>query len=196
MFLNVPFDRQFERLFSTYVSTLVGLGWVPHCVLPDDPAGIRLDRLFESMGSCAMSIHDLSRLNARPERANMPFELGMAVARELAERGQRQGHRTHLFDKGGSGRGDHRLDVLLSDLRGRDAVRHHGTSARLINGLCDRFETERSVDTDGLRRLDRHVWQAVNLERDRRGAATLFSASMFRVHIGVATSLVAELSRP
>jgi hypothetical protein len=86
VFLNVPFDRGYERLFVALISALVSIGRVPHCVLeiPEQGTG-RLARTFRLIQDCPASLHDLSRVG-RPVRFNMPFELGLAVALSRMER--------------------------------------------------------------------------------------------------------------
>ena len=80
VFLNVPFDIGYERLFVALISALVSLGRVPRCVLEIPEQGIgRLSRIFRLVRTCPVSVHDLSRVG-QPVRFNMPFELGLAVA--------------------------------------------------------------------------------------------------------------------
>src|SRR5438132_838642 len=73
VFLNVPFDEDYERLFVALISALVALGRIPHCVLelPETGQG-RLLRILQLISSCPVSIHDLSRAEL-PARFNMPF---------------------------------------------------------------------------------------------------------------------------
>ena len=80
VFLNVPFDESYERLFVALIVSLIAIGRKPRCVLelPEQGQG-RLARLIGLIGLCPVSIHDLSRVGL-PVRFNMPFELGMAVA--------------------------------------------------------------------------------------------------------------------
>jgi hypothetical protein len=84
VFLNIPYDKQFESTYLAYVTALSAMGFLPRATL-----GIaghrRLDRIATLIESCPYSIHDLSRVqldrNApRTPRFNMPFELGLAVA--------------------------------------------------------------------------------------------------------------------
>ncbi|MGH9543212.1 MAG: hypothetical protein ACRD2H_15190 [Terriglobales bacterium] len=86
------------------------------------------------LDSCAYSIHDLSRVQLDPRaprtpRFNMPFELGMAVARVSARR-----NRWFLFEAK-----DHRLQKSLSDLSGVDVHVHGGTIEGVMRELCNAF---------------------------------------------------------
>ena len=58
VFLNIPYDPQFTRLYLAYIAALSALGFVPKATL-----GIggnrRLDRIASLIESCEYSIHDL-----------------------------------------------------------------------------------------------------------------------------------------
>jgi hypothetical protein len=61
VFINVPFDRSYERLLIALVAGLVALKLAPRSVL-DVPAdgGDRLSRLKRLIRQCPYSLHDLS----------------------------------------------------------------------------------------------------------------------------------------
>jgi len=78
VFINAPFDRAYESLFVTAVGLLTFLDYEAHCVLEVRETGEgRLQRIYELMRTCRISLHDMSRIGA-PVRFNMPFELGLA----------------------------------------------------------------------------------------------------------------------
>jgi hypothetical protein len=62
VFINVPFDGTYERLFLALISGLVGLGLNPRCVLEIPPDQDRLRRLHSIVQACPFSLHDLSRV--------------------------------------------------------------------------------------------------------------------------------------
>ena len=83
VFLNAPYDKEFEPLFLAYIVGVLGFGLIPRAALEIGGAGNRIDRIVGMIKGCGLSIHDLSRvqLSSRPPhlpRFNMPFELGMA----------------------------------------------------------------------------------------------------------------------
>jgi hypothetical protein len=91
VFLNCPFDEDYENLFLALIAGLTGLGLTPRCVLEIPPGRSRLERLLRLIGQCSSSVHDLSRVELSPRRPrvprfNMPFELGLAVALSLSGR--------------------------------------------------------------------------------------------------------------
>ena len=90
VFINCPFDKDYEELFLALIAGLTGLGLTPRCVLEIPPTPESLERLFELIERCAFSVHDLSRVELslhrpRVPRFNMPFELGLAVALSLSK---------------------------------------------------------------------------------------------------------------
>lgn len=82
VFINCPFDAQYQRKFRAIVFTLVYCGFEPRCSLEvADGSQNRLDKIMDIMGSCSHAIHDISRtqLSSGLPRFNMPFELGIFV---------------------------------------------------------------------------------------------------------------------
>src|SRR6185295_8761409 len=132
VFLNVPYDSSYEPFFATLISTLVSLGQQPHCVLEVRERGQgRLERIYQLLRSCAISIHDLSRAG-RTARYNMPFELGLACSFGLAG----VPHEVLVLDTI-----RYRLDRTLSDYKGRDPLLYHGRVDGLVDCLADVFQT-------------------------------------------------------
>lgn len=86
VFINCPFDSEFEPLFDALVFATVCCRFEPRSAIEKLDAGSpRLDRIVRAMFSSKYSIHDLSRCrgegNDNLARFNMPLELGMAMAR-------------------------------------------------------------------------------------------------------------------
>jgi hypothetical protein len=124
VFLNIPYDSQFENLFLAYISAIISLGFVPRATLEVPFSRRRLDRISDLIGNCRYSLHDLSRVQldrtapATP-RFNMPFELGLTVGLYKAkERG-----RAWAVCEARA----HRIQKSLSDLNGTDVYIHGGT---------------------------------------------------------------------
>jgi hypothetical protein len=134
VFLNIPYDPQFTRLYLSYITALSALGFIPKATL-----GItghrRLDRITALIAGCPYSIHDLSRvqLDRNPPstpRFNMPFELGLAVAWAR----QHPSYRWFVFESA-----QRRLNKSLSDLDGTDAYIHDGTVHGVMREVCNAF---------------------------------------------------------
>src|SRR5215469_11963204 len=84
VFLNYPFDEEFERLVHAMHFAVVATGFIPACArdvsAPDRP---RLEMLVDIISNSRFSVHDFSRYKGEGEknfaRFNMPIEMGMAL---------------------------------------------------------------------------------------------------------------------
>jgi hypothetical protein len=135
VFLNVPYDSEFENLYLAYIAGLSAFGLIPRATLEIPTSRRRLERILMLIEECTYSIHDLSRVqldkNApRVPRFNMPFELGLAVAHASL-------HRQTSWYVCETVR--HRANKSLSDLDGTDVRIHGGTIRGLFGALCDVF---------------------------------------------------------
>jgi hypothetical protein len=81
VFINCPFDEEYQNLFVASVFAVVACGFNARCALEVDNGGQpRIQKLFDIIEECKFGIHDISRVqldaNGLP-RFNMPLELGM-----------------------------------------------------------------------------------------------------------------------
>lgn len=183
VFVNAPFDSAYEPLFVTLIGMITFLDYHPHCVLEVRETGEgRLQRIYDLMRTCRISIHDMSRIGA-PVRFNMPFELGLAVSLKLAEP---QEYEVIVLDSVA-----HRMDRRLSDFKGRDLFIHHGMCDGMIAALLDALQSQRS-DASELRRAARALrTYAREMKRDFR-ARTIFHAHPFQLLIKTALKIGTE----
>jgi hypothetical protein len=183
VFLNTPYDPAYQPLFVTLVSTLVCLGLKPHCVLEIQEKGQgRLARTFHLLGSCGVSVHDLSRTGP-PARLNMPFELGLACGLKLSG----TSHEIVVLDSI-----DYRLDKTLSDYKGRDPWVHHNRCDQLITCLLDAFEVANEPAPSELRSAARVLRQSARQLAKQYRTQTIFRAATFRALVSAATQLAQE----
>ena len=82
VFVNCPFDADYDPLLKALLYTLVALGYAPRIATERADSGEqRVTKICELIRASQYSIHDLSRLQAATEgeyyRMNMPFELGV-----------------------------------------------------------------------------------------------------------------------
>jgi hypothetical protein len=62
VFINVPFDRRYKKLFDALVFAVHDCGFVARCAREqDDGSQIRLEKLYTIIAECRYGIHDLSR---------------------------------------------------------------------------------------------------------------------------------------
>lgn len=180
VFLNIPYDDQFRRLYLAYITGLIHLGLDPRATLEIPGGQDRLGKILELIRSCRYSIHDLSRVQldrtqpATP-RFNMPFELGLAVASAQIDSAP---HDWFVFETV-----HRRLAKSLSDLSGTDANIHQGTVSGVMRELCNAFVRQSPRNRASVPEMMR-TYHAVSRRAEeilgQSKARSLFEASVFR----------------
>lgn len=185
VFLNVPFDARYGRLFMALLAGLSGLGLKPRCVLEVPSGGRnRLDRIHGLIASCGASLHDLSRTGLsgpfRVPRFNMPFELGIAYA--LA---QGSPHNFFVFEEK-----PYRLQASLSDLNGHDPHIHDGTQIGILRSVLDCFSSPSGGPSlSRLQILTRRLTRIVARLQQEQRLEHPFHPYLFRQAVQAATEL-------
>lgn len=177
MFLNIPYDAQFQPLYLAYVAGLTALGLVPRMSVEIVGGKRRLSRVIEMIRTCRFSIHDLSRVevdrNEPPTpRFNMPFELGLAVgwADLFPDR-----HTWFVSETQ-----HRRSQKSLSDLDGTDFQIHGGTVDGVMRELCNCFvSVGRSTDVPAMMRCHTALSQLVPELTEKAGSQSLYEARVF-----------------
>jgi hypothetical protein len=80
VFINCPFDQEYQPLFDAIVYTTHACGFVARCTLEDgNGEAVRIEKILRMIDDCELGIHDISKvkLYAGFPRFNMPFELGL-----------------------------------------------------------------------------------------------------------------------
>ena len=179
VFLNIPYDKRFERLFRAYICGTSAFGLVPRATLEIPGGARRLDRILELIRSCKYAIHDLSRveLDRTPPltpRFNMPFELGLSVAHEKAsKRGRDEWFVCESMN--------FRLAKSLSDLNGTDPYIHGGIVNGLFGQLGNMFvRSDRQPSIQQMWTIYREMSRALPVILHRAGPASLYSARVFK----------------
>ena len=176
-FLNIPYDKRFEKLYLAYVVGLTGLGFVPRATLGFPRDARRLERILQLIQSCKWSVHDLSRIELdrkapRAPRFNMPFELGIAVTWAALNPGR------HNWV--GCDAVQHRPLKSISDLNGTDFHIHEGKISGVLNALCNAFISRRQRPTvPRMMRVYRLLRKATRELQRETGAKDLFEARVF-----------------
>jgi hypothetical protein len=153
------------------ISALVAIGRTPRCVLevPEQGDG-RLTRIYNLMRSCAVSLHDLSRVGL-PVRFNMPFELGIAFALRRVD----GDHKFVLLEAK-----RHRLQRTLSDLNGFDPGIHGGAPSGMISCVLSSLAKPRSnPDPRQIERIRLQLWRAVPFLKRNHHRNTIFTRAIF-----------------
>jgi hypothetical protein len=137
VFVNCPFDWDFEPVLKAMLFCLVRFGLRPRVATERNNAGeTRIDKIADLIKDSEYSIHDLSRCQAREAgehyRMNMPFELGMdfACRRYGGEPYSRKKILVLEEQK-------YRYQAALSDLAGMDIVPHEGKYELAVKAVRD-----------------------------------------------------------
>ena len=192
VFLNIPYDKKFEKLFLAYIAGISCFGLRPRTTLEIPGGSRRLDKILMLIAECRYSIHDLSRVeldskSPRTPRFNMPFELGLAVAL----RGTGTGRRRDWFVCETM-----RLRLLksLSDLNGTDPHIHDGRIAGVFRELGNIFSRTTGQPTlQQMYRVYRGLRRDLPAVLRKSGAATIYGARVFKELCVLASAYASEL---
>lgn len=75
VFLNLPYDPDFENQFLSYICAIHSFGMVPPVTLEIPGGTRRLDRIFALIQSCEFSVHDLKPDTVPEEDAELVLTL-------------------------------------------------------------------------------------------------------------------------
>lgn len=131
IFINCPFDNDFEILLRPLMFTIVYLGYNPRIALEDSDVSVsRLSKILKLINESKYSIHDLSRIKSNKKnefaRLNMPFELGIDFgSKEFSKK-----HKDKKFLVISNEYHDYKK--ALSDFAGFDAHNHKNEPIELI----------------------------------------------------------------
>lgn len=136
VFINCPFDDEFEPLFEAIVFTVHASLYRVRCALEEhDSSDIRYDRLCNLIRESPRSIHDLSRTQSSDDglpRFNMPLELGLFLgAKRFGPPSLRSKSALILIER------KHSLPTYVSDLGGNDPKAHNKDVRTVISCVRD-----------------------------------------------------------
>jgi hypothetical protein len=135
VFLNYPFDSDFQSLESALHFPIIAAGLLPVCAKDlSSPDRSRLDMIVDAIINCRYSIHEFSRSTGEGPhnlgRMNMPIEMGMALFHALQT--QRQEHRCAFFVPT-----PHLYRMFASDLSGLDPFVHENDANKIVCAIYD-----------------------------------------------------------
>jgi hypothetical protein len=194
VFLNVPYDQSFDRLFLAYISGVCAFRLVPRATLEIPSSSRRLDRIVKLIRGCKYSIHDLSRVELdthgpRTPRFNMPFELGLSVAHQRSPKGK--DHEWFVCEAV-----TFRLTKSLSDLNGTDPFIHDGKIVGIFRELCSIFwRPGRQPSIQQMWGIYRTVRRSLPTILRAAGGRSLYSARVFKEICVVASVSAGQLVR-
>jgi hypothetical protein len=168
VFINVPFDRRYQKLFDALVFAVHDCGFEARCALEDDDGSrIRLEKIYDIIEECRYGIHDLSRVTLdsaqRLPRFNMPLELGIFLAAKRFGPGQQRRKSGLILE-----RELYRYQVYCSDIAGQDIRAHNNRADSAIVAVRNWLSGTRagfSMIPSGQRMATRYLQFRLDLRR-------------------------------
>ncbi|MBI5111489.1 MAG: hypothetical protein HZA68_05880 [Rhodovulum sp.] len=144
VFINYPFDAQYQVFFRAIVFTVKRSGFQPRCALEvDDGSENRLEKICKIIAESRYGVHDISRTaldrKSRLPRFNMPLELGLFIGAKKFGSGQAS-KRCAIFDTE-----QYRYQKFISDIAGQD-IHAHGDDHRTLIGKLAGWLRDQSND--------------------------------------------------
>jgi len=132
VFINCPFDADYQPIFNAILFAIFDLGFVPRCALEvDDSSENRLDKIMRMIEECRYGVHDISAvtLSAGTDlpRFNMPLELGLYLG--CKRYGDQRHHKKACLVLDAD---PYRYRASISDMSGQDIHAHGGDPERAI----------------------------------------------------------------
>lgn len=137
VFLNCPFDEEYEPVFWAIVFTIHDCGFVARCALEvDDSSDTRIAKIYKLIEACELGIHDISRteldsVNDLP-RFNMPLELGIFLGAKRFGSAKQRKKKCLVLD-----RERYRFQKFCSDIAGQDIKGHADNPEKVISAVRD-----------------------------------------------------------
>jgi hypothetical protein len=143
VFINCPFDGEYEALFQALVFSVQLCGFVPRSALElVDGSEVRIDKIVRIIADSRYGIHDLSRTeldsSSHLPRFNMPLELGLFLGAKFYGAEIHRMKAAVIFDSD-----RYRYQQFCSDIAGQDIRAHHGSERELIRAVRDSLATWR-----------------------------------------------------
>ena len=135
VFLNVPFDAKYKRLFEAAIFAIYDCGFIARSAKEDEDSSTpRVEKIYELIQQSKYGIHDISRVTLdsknRLPRFNMPLELGIWLgAKRYGSRRDKE-KRALVLDKV-----DHRYQIFCSDIAGQDPRSHNNDTSIVIRRI-------------------------------------------------------------
>lgn len=133
VFINCPFDEQYQPLFQALFFSVVDCGFRVRCALEiEDASEVRFEKTLRIIRESKYGIHDISRteldgINSLP-RFNMPLELGIFLAAKRFGAGNQKTKSCLILDYD-----KFRYQKFISDIAGQDIQAHNNDPKQLIS---------------------------------------------------------------
>jgi hypothetical protein len=145
VFLNVPFDKKYARLFDALVFAVHDCGFIARSALEVDDSGqARVLKILDIIEQSEYGIHDISRAGIDKQtglaRFNMPLELGFFLGAVRYGTAKQRQKRCLVLD-----RERYRYRNFCSDIAGQDIRAHNDQPRDAIRAVRDWLSTHRTA---------------------------------------------------
>ncbi len=145
VFLNVPFDKKYSRLFDALVFAVYDCGFVLRSALEVEDSGqARVEKILNIIEQSKFGIHDISRAGLDRAtglaRFNMPLELGFFLGATRYGSSKDREKRCLVLD-----REPYRYRNFCSDISGQDIRAHHDKPGGAIRAARDWLSSQRTL---------------------------------------------------
>ena len=135
VFLNVPFDPKYKRLFEAAIFAIYDCGLIARSAKEDeDSSKPRIEKIYELIHESKYGIHDISRVTLdtknRLPRFNMPLELGIWLGAKRYGSPRDRQKRALVLDKD-----DYRFQIFCSDIAGQDPKGHNNNPSMIVRRI-------------------------------------------------------------
>jgi len=153
VFINCPFDEEYEPVLQAVLFCLVYLGFAPRLAKVENDSGdVRLAKIRRMIEESKFSIHDLSRCQSvragEHYRLNMPFELGVDYGCRQYAGGRFAQKRLLILEEK-----PFRYQAALSDLAGCDIQYHGGDFQKAVRKVRNWLAGEAAIQAAGASRI-------------------------------------------
>lgn len=153
VFINCPFDKDYEPILQSILFCLVYLGFSPRIATEaNDSSAIRIEKIRELIESSRYSIHDLSRCQAGKKgehyRLNMPFELGFDYGCKKFFNDERQSKKFLILEEKA-----YRYQAALSDIAGCDIKQHAADYQKAVRAVRNWLVSEAEIAAEGATKI-------------------------------------------
>ena len=137
VFINCPFDDEFDGIFHAMVFAIFDCGFIARCAKEENnSADVRIEKIFNIINQSKFGIHDISRTELCPKtklpRFNMPLELGMFLgAKKYGDLKQKK-KVCLITDKT-----QYRYNKYISDINGQDIKSHGNNISKSVKMVSD-----------------------------------------------------------
>jgi hypothetical protein len=149
VFINCPFDRDYEPILQAILFCIVYLRFTPRIATESHDSGeTRLQKIQRLICDSKYSIHDLSRCEANKKgeyfRLNMPFELGIDYGCRQYFGKDRSSKKFLILEEK-----PYRYQQVLSDIAGCDIKAHDGSFENAIRQVRNWLVSETRMSAKG-----------------------------------------------